>query len=90
MTVSPIERRYLRRENPPSFRVTPRVLAILNALRRYGLLTSQQLARLDGGSHQKVLRILQLCFDTSWSTGLVQRSSLPSPRSSIIGHSSTL
>ena len=63
MTVSPIERRYLRRENPPSFRVTPRVLAILDALRRYGLLTSQQLARLDGGSHQKVLRILQLCFD---------------------------
>jgi hypothetical protein len=63
MTVSPIERRYVRRENPPPFRITPRVLAILDALRRYGLLTSQQIARLDGGSHQKVLRLLQLLFD---------------------------
>jgi hypothetical protein len=63
MTVSPIERRYVRRENPPAFRVTPRVLAILDALRRFNLLTSQQIAKLDGGSHQKVLRILQLCFD---------------------------
>lgn len=56
-------RRFQRRHNPPPFRVTPRVLAILEALHRYGLLTSQQIARLDGGSQQKVLRILQLCFD---------------------------
>ncbi|MGE3702253.1 MAG: replication-relaxation family protein [Hyphomicrobiaceae bacterium] len=63
MTLSPIERRYIRRDNPPPFRVTPRALAILDALRRHSLLTSHQIAKLDGGSPQKVVRLLQLMFD---------------------------
>lgn len=63
ISLSPIERRYVRRENPPPFRITPRILAMLDALRRYGLLTSHQLAKLDGGSSQKVVRLLQLMFD---------------------------
>jgi hypothetical protein len=69
MAVSPTERRYIRREHPPTLNITPRVLAILDALHRYSVLTSEQIARLDGGSHQKVLRILQLAFDH----GLVDR-----------------
>src|SRR5262245_56456230 len=42
---------------PISF--TPRILAILAAVARYGLLTSDQIARLDGGSRQNVTRFLQ-------------------------------
>lgn len=45
------------------FQVTRRVLAILSSTARYGVLTSDQIARLDGGSRQKVTRILQRCVE---------------------------
>jgi hypothetical protein len=75
MTVSPQDRRSIRRHDVPSFRITPRIVAILAALDRFGILTSQQIARLDGGSHQKVLRILKRCFDA----GLVDHAGSSAP-----------
>ena len=45
------------------FRITPRVLAILSAVGQFGVMTSEQIARLDGGSRQKVTRILQRCVE---------------------------
>jgi hypothetical protein len=46
-----------------NFRISARVLAILSACARYGVLTSDQIGRLDGGSRQKVTRILQRCVE---------------------------
>lgn len=46
-----------------SFSITPRVIAILAACDRFGFLTSEQLWRVDGGSRQKVIRILQKCTE---------------------------
>jgi hypothetical protein len=43
----------------PDFSVTPRILAMMAAVARYGLLSSEQIARLDGGSRQKCTRFLQ-------------------------------
>jgi hypothetical protein len=61
-TVAPLKR-LTRPDNPPkSFRITPRVIHMLSRVAQFRFLTSDQIARLDGGSHQKVLRILQLCF----------------------------
>lgn len=48
---------------PQVFRITPRVLALLFAVARFGLLSADQIARLDGGSRQKVTRILQRCVE---------------------------
>jgi protein involved in plasmid replication-relaxation len=41
------------------FSITPRVLAMMAAVARYGLLSSEQIARMDGGSRQKCTRFLQ-------------------------------
>jgi hypothetical protein len=61
-TAAPLKR-LSRPEIPPkSFRITPRVFEILARVAQFRFLTSEQIARLDGGSHQKVLRLLQLCF----------------------------
>ena len=38
---------------------TPRILTMLSEVARYGVLTTEQVARLDGGSRQKVTRFLQ-------------------------------
>ena len=38
------------------------MIDILARVAQFRFLTSEQIARLDGGSHQKVLRLLQLCF----------------------------
>jgi hypothetical protein len=62
-TAAPPRKRLSRPQgSPPSFRITPRVIAILCFVAQFRFLTSEQIARLDGGSHQKVLRLLQLCF----------------------------
>jgi hypothetical protein len=42
-----------------SVRLSPRLLAMVANVARYGVLTSDQIARLDGGSRQKVTRHLQ-------------------------------
>jgi hypothetical protein len=56
-------KRLSRPDSPPkSFRITPRVIHMLERVARFRFLTSEQIARLDGGSHQKVLRLLQLCI----------------------------
>ena len=55
-------KRLTRPSNAPPFRVTERVVTILCWIAQFRFLTSEQIARLDGGSHQKVLRLLQLCF----------------------------
>lgn len=46
-----------------SFSITRRVIAILAACDRFTFLTSEQIAKLDGGSRQKVIRILQKCTE---------------------------
>lgn len=63
MPTSPLERRYVRDPEPAPVRITPRVVSILYALHRFSLLTSLQIARLDGGSQQKVVRLLKLLHD---------------------------
>jgi hypothetical protein len=40
-----------------------RILAAISEVARYGLLGSEQVARLDGGSRQTVTRILQYCVE---------------------------
>jgi hypothetical protein len=55
------------------FRLTGRVLARLHDNARYGVLTSEQHARLDGGSKQKVVRLLQRCVERN----LLKRLGLP-------------
>jgi hypothetical protein len=61
-TAAPLKR-LSRPETPPkAFRITPRVIHMLERVAQFRFLTSEQIARLDGGSHQKVLRLLQLCF----------------------------
>ncbi|MGE3702630.1 MAG: replication-relaxation family protein [Hyphomicrobiaceae bacterium] len=57
MTLSPTNQTPTTRK--PAFSITPRILGMLEAVARYGLLTSEQIARLDGGSRQKVTRFLQ-------------------------------
>jgi hypothetical protein len=55
-------KRMTRPETLPGFRITPRIIAMLRAVAHYRFLTSDQIARLDGGSPQRVVRLLQLCF----------------------------
>src|SRR5262245_46667131 len=43
--------------------ITPRIIAMLAACDRFDQLTSEQIWRLDGGSRQKVTRILQKCTE---------------------------
>jgi hypothetical protein len=57
MTVTPLDPQ--RSPATDTFRVTPRLCSILAAVARYGVLSADQIARLDGGSRQKITRILQ-------------------------------
>jgi len=41
------------------FQITPRILAIIAAVARHGVLSSTQVAALDGGSKQRCIRFLQ-------------------------------
>jgi hypothetical protein len=47
----------------PTFSITPRIIAILAACDRFGFLSSEQIWQLDGGSKQKLTRILQKCTE---------------------------
>ena len=65
--VSALSRRLpFRRTSPPPGDVTPRDLAIVARVARYRFLTSDQIARADGGSHQQVLRRLRSLPSDSW------------------------
>ena len=55
--------RFTRAPTPIRFRLTNRDTAILRWIARYRFLSSRQIARLDGGSHQNVRRRLRLLFD---------------------------
>jgi len=57
MTVTPLDPPRARSDE--TFRITPRLCSILAAVARYGVLSADQIARLDGGSRQKITRILQ-------------------------------
>ena len=55
--------RFKIKDDAPGFRLNDRKIAFLRALARDRFLTSEQLADGDGGSHQKVLRILRTLYD---------------------------
>lgn len=55
------------------FTITPRVIAWISAIARFGVLTSEQVAKLDGGSRQNVIRGLKECTDH----GLIRRADTP-------------
>jgi hypothetical protein len=60
---SPARRLPFHRATSPVGTVTARDLAIVARVARFRFLTSHQIARADGGSHQQVLRRLRLLFD---------------------------
>jgi DNA-binding MarR family transcriptional regulator len=57
------------------FRLTPRVCAVLVDVGRFGILSAEQIARRDGGSRQKIARILQRCVEH----GLLRRAGYTEP-----------
>lgn len=64
-----LRRAFVRPEEPRPLRITARDLALLENLARLRLATTQQLARLDGGSAQNVSR----CLLALWEHGYVER-----------------
>src|ERR1035437_6796198 len=56
-------KRFERRSTPAAFQLTQRDLKILSHVARHRFLSSQHLARLDGGSEQNLLRCLRILFD---------------------------
>lgn len=52
-----------RADAPAPFTLTQRDMAIVAAVARFRFLSSEQIARLVGGSHQQILRRLRLLFD---------------------------
>jgi hypothetical protein len=55
--------RFQVKDKPVGFRLDDRKIALLRALAQHRFLTSEQLASIDGGSHQKIQRILRTMFD---------------------------
>lgn len=58
--------RLRRVEAPKAFQLTARDVAIVHAVARYRFLSSVQIARCVGGSHQQILRRLRLLFDHAY------------------------
>src|SRR4051812_9471673 len=56
-------KRFHRRDAPANFQLTERDLTLLRHVARHRFLSSKQLAALDGGSEQNVLRCLRVLFD---------------------------
>jgi hypothetical protein len=56
-------KRFERRQAPAPFQLTERDLKILSQVARHRFLSSQHLAKLDGGSGQNLLRCLRILFD---------------------------
>jgi hypothetical protein len=63
VSTTPRAKRFQRRQTPASFELTQRDLNIIGHVARHRFLSSDHLARLDGGSEQNVLRILRILFD---------------------------
>lgn len=55
--------RFKRKDNPPGYSLNDRKIGVLRALARDRFLTSDQLAKINGGSHQTTLRLLRVLFD---------------------------
>src|SRR5436190_15059841 len=64
--VAPRLPRFRRVEEPLSFQLTARDLAIVHLVARFRFLSSPQIARLVGGSHQQILRRLQVLFHAAY------------------------
>lgn len=56
-------KRFERRRAPAPFQLTERDLKILSHVARHRFLSSENLAKLDGGSEQNLLRCLRVLFD---------------------------
>lgn len=69
VTITPPRRRLFQRQATQQRELTPREQKLLEHVARYRLIASGDLALLDGGSPQNVLRILRDLFDL----GLVER-----------------
>jgi hypothetical protein len=63
VATTPRAKRFERRQTPAPFQLTERDLRILSHVARHRFLSSQHLARLDGGSEQNLLRCLRILFD---------------------------
>jgi protein involved in plasmid replication-relaxation len=63
ITATSRAKRFERRPTPVPFELTRRDLNILGHVAHHRFLSSEHLARLDGGSEQNVLRILRILFD---------------------------
>ena len=58
--------RFRRRKQPPPFELTARDLAMVSLVARFRFLSSLQITRLVGGSHQQILRRLKFLFDAAY------------------------
>lgn len=74
MAVHPVDEHRSDTKLQP-FRATPRVCSWLANVGRFGILSSEQIARRDGGSRQKVVRGLQACVEH----GLLKRVGVTDP-----------
>jgi hypothetical protein len=63
VTTTSRAKRFERRQTPAPFQLTERDLRILSHVARHRFLSSQHLAKLDGGSEQNLLRCLRILFD---------------------------
>src|SRR5450631_3561181 len=63
VTTTSRAKRFERRQAPAPFQLTERDLRILGHVARHRFLSSQHLAKLDGGSEQNLLRCLRVLFD---------------------------
>jgi protein involved in plasmid replication-relaxation len=61
----PRPQRFKRKDDPPGYALNNRKISILRALARDRFLTSEQLAEIDGGSHQNTLRLLRVLYDNN-------------------------
>jgi hypothetical protein len=68
----PGSKRFVRPEVLPDFRITPRVLSLLSYIAKHRLISSDDLALLDGGSRQNVKRELR----TLWANRFILRPAM--------------
>src|SRR3979411_3238930 len=88
VTTTPRAKRFERRQAPAPFQLTQRDLNILSHVARHRFLSSQHLAKLDGGSEQNLLRCLGARFDHQfWAGPRIQLAPMPitGPRPMVYG-----
>lgn len=76
--IIPRRKRFERSDTPPPMQLTKRDLQLLAHVARHRFLSSAQLAALDGGSFQNVLRSLRALYDHAYlDRPLAQLASMP-------------